>query len=119
MDALEAVGLDWKADLHAEGVKADAAPTLLQDGRIDAFFYTVGHPSGNIKEATAGRRRVRFIPVAGPGIDDLLAETPYYAKAVVPVRHYPRASNETDVPTFGVKATLVTSIHVPEKTVML
>jgi TRAP transporter TAXI family solute receptor len=114
IDALEASGIDWKDDMHAESVKADAAPTLLQDGRIDAFFYTVGHPSGNIKEATAGRRRVRFVPIAGPGIDSLLQETPYYAKASIPVKHYPRALNTGDVPTFGVKATLVTSARVPD-----
>jgi TRAP transporter TAXI family solute receptor len=114
IDALEAVGIDWQNDLHAEAVKADAAPTLLQDGRIDAFFYTVGHPSGNIKEATAGRRRVHFVPVEGSGIDGLLRDAPYYARAIVPVKHYPRATNDTDVPTFGVKATLVTSASVPE-----
>lgn len=114
MDALQASGLDWRADLHAEGVKADAAPTLLQDGRIDAFFYTVGHPSGNIKEAAAGRRRVRFIALAGPGIDSLLVRTPYYARALIPVDQYPGVTNEEDVRTFGVKATLVTSARVPD-----
>jgi TRAP transporter TAXI family solute receptor len=114
IDALEAVGIDWRNDLHAEAVKADAAPTLLQDGRIDAFFYTVGHPSGNIKEATAGRRRVHFAPVVGMGIDALLRDVPYYARATIPVRHYPRVTNDSDVQTFGVKATLVTSSSVPE-----
>jgi TRAP-type uncharacterized transport system substrate-binding protein len=41
--------------------KAAEAPGLLQDGRIDAFFYTVGHPSGAYKEATAGATKVRFV----------------------------------------------------------
>jgi TRAP transporter TAXI family solute receptor len=117
LDALTACGIDWQDDLHAEAVKADAAPTLLQDGRIDAFFYTVGHPSGNILEATAGRRKVAFVPVAGPGIDTLIKAKPYYAKAVIPVKHYPRAQNEGDVPTFGVKATFVTSETVSESIV--
>jgi TRAP transporter TAXI family solute receptor len=117
LDALAAYGIDWQEDVHAEAVKADAAPTLLQDGRIDAFFYTVGHPSGNILEATAGRRRVAFVPLAGPGIDGLVKRTPYYAKAFIPVKHYPRAVNDVDVPTFGVKATFVTSVTVPENIV--
>jgi TRAP-type uncharacterized transport system substrate-binding protein len=63
IDALTAAGLDWEKDLKAEGVKAAEAPGLLQDGRIDAFFYTVGHPSGAIKEATAGATKVQFVTI--------------------------------------------------------
>ncbi|UCH36852.1 MAG: C4-dicarboxylate ABC transporter substrate-binding protein, partial [Armatimonadota bacterium] len=63
MDALNAAGLDYTKDLDAEGVKAAEAPGLLQDGRIDAFFYTVGHPNGNIKEATSGRIKVRIVDI--------------------------------------------------------
>jgi len=117
IDALTAVGIDYNNDLTAESVKAAEAPGLLQDGRIDAFFYTVGHPSGAIKEATAGTRKVRFIPVTGPGIDKLIEDNPYYAKATIPVSLYPGAENTEDVETFGVKATFVTSAKVPENVV--
>jgi TRAP transporter TAXI family solute receptor len=117
IDALTAVGIDYNADITAESVKAAEAPGLLQDGRIDAFFYTVGHPSGAIKEATAGARKVRFIPVTGPGIDKLIADNPYYAKAKIPAALYPGAENTEDVETFGVKATFVTSAKVPEEVV--
>jgi TRAP transporter TAXI family solute receptor len=117
IDALTAVGIDYEKDITAEGLKASEAPKMLQDGRIDAFFYTVGHPSGAIKEATSGRRKVRFIAVEGPGIDDLIAKNPFYAKAIVPVALYPQAENTEDVPTFGVKATFVTSADVPEEIV--
>ena len=48
IDALTAAGIDYEKDIKAESVVADEAPGLLQDGRIDAYFYTVGHPSGNI-----------------------------------------------------------------------
>ena len=115
IDALEAAGLDWESDIKAEGVKAAEAPGLLQDGRIDAFFYTVGHPNGNIKEATSGKRKVHMVPITG--VDQLLAKYPYYAKAVVPMKFYSGASNEGDVETFGVKATFVTSAKVPDEVV--
>jgi len=115
IDALEANGIDYETDLMAEGIKAAEAPGLLQDGRIDAFFYTVGHPSGAIKEATAGARKVRFASIKN--IDTLLEENPYYAPAMIPVEFYPGAVNEEDVPTFGVKATFVTSAKVPEMVV--
>lgn len=117
IDALTAVGLDYEKDIKKEEVKAAEAPGLLQDGRIDAFFYTVGHPSGAFKEATAGATKVRFVPISGPGIDKLISEKPYYAKAVVAVKHYPTAENDANVETFGVKATFVTSAKVPEKVV--
>ncbi len=117
IDALTAAGLDYEKDIEAESVKAAEAPGLLQDGRIDAFFYTVGHPSGAIKEATAGKRKVHFVPVAGPGIDKMIKEKPYYAKSFIPVELYPTATNTEDVPTFGVKATLVTSAKEPDEVV--
>ena len=115
IDALEAVGIDVEKDIHAEGVKASEAPGLLQDGRIDAFFYTVGHPNGAIKEATSGARKVRFLSISG--IDSLLAKYPYYAKSTIPISQYPGAENDKDVETFGVKATLVTSAKVPDDVV--
>ncbi len=114
IDALSAAGIDWKKDIKAEGLKAAEAPGMLQDGRIDAFFYTVGHPSGAIKEATAGARKVRFVPMPEEVIQKLVTKYPYYAPAKIPVEFYPGAENKEDVPTFGVKATLCTSIDVPE-----
>lgn len=115
IDALTAVGIDIETDIVTEGIKAAEAPGLLQDGRIDAFFYTVGHPSGAIKEATAGKRKVRFASIVD--IDELLEKYPYYTKAYIPIHHYPGAANEENVPTFGVKATLVTSEKVPDHVV--
>jgi uncharacterized protein len=115
IDALANAGIDYEKDLTAESAKAAEAPGLLQDGRIDAFFYTVGHPSGAIKEATAGRRKVHFVPITG--LDKLLAKYPYYAKAYIPIKFYPTATNKEDVPTFGVKATFVTSAKEPNKVV--
>jgi hypothetical protein len=115
IDALSNYGIDYEKDLKAEGVKAAEAPGLLQDGRIDAFFYTVGHPSGAIKEATAGRRKVHFVPLTG--LDTLLSKYPYYAKAQIPIKLYPGATNQSDTDTFGVKATFVTSAKVPERVV--
>jgi len=115
IDALEAVGINYETDMNAEGIKASESASLLQDGRIDAFFYTVGHPSGSIKEATAGARKVRFASITG--IDSLLAKYPYYAKAFIPVKLYPGAENTANVDTFGVKATFVTSAKVPDDVV--
>lgn len=115
-DILKAIGLDEK-DFNAEFVKAVEAPGLLQDERIDAFFYTVGHPNGNIKESTSGRIKVKIIPITGPEIDKMLEEFPYYAKSVISKEFYPNSLNEEDINTIGVKATFITSVNVNEKIV--
>jgi TRAP transporter TAXI family solute receptor len=115
IDALSTANITWDRDIKAEQVKAAEAPVLLQDQRIDAFFYTVGHPNGAIKEATAGARKVHFVAVTG--IDALLEKFPYYVAAEVPISNYPKATNATAPMTFGVKATLITSTKVPDDVV--
>lgn len=112
-DVLAAIGLA-EDDLSAEYVKAVEAPGLLQDERLDAFFYTVGHPSSNIKEATSGRIKVSIVPIRGQNIDKMLEKYPYYAKSIIPHSFYRYASNTDDVETVGVKATFVTSRNVDE-----
>ncbi|MEF9438051.1 MAG: TAXI family TRAP transporter solute-binding subunit [Candidatus Mariimomonas ferrooxydans] len=111
IDALTASGIDIQHDIRAEGLKAAESPGILLDGRIDAFFYTVGHPSGAIQETTAGTRKVRFIPITLP--DSFYQKFPYYAPSIVPIRFYPKAGNTKDVPTFGVMATFITHSRIP------
>ncbi len=115
-DALQAFGISEK-DINAEYVKAVEAPGLIQDERLDAFFYTVGHPNGNIKEATSGRIKVNIVPIQGPEIDALIKKFPYYAKSIIPIALYTNATNKEDIASFGVKATFVTSIKVEERIV--
>jgi len=112
-DVLNAVGLT-EDDLSAEYVKAVEAPGLLQDERLDGFFYTVGHPNGNIKEATSGRIKVFIVPIKGNNINKMLNKHPYYAASMIPHSFYPRALNTEDIETVGVKATFVTSKNVDE-----
>ncbi len=108
LDALKTNGLSEK-DLRAEHIKPVESPGLVQDERIDAFFFTVGHPNGNIKEATSGRIKMGIVPISGPGVNAMLAKLPYYAKSVIPKEFYPNSTNKGDVETIGVTATLVTS----------
>lgn len=115
IDALTTAGLDIEKDIISEGVKAAEAAGLLQDDRIDAFFYTVGHPNGSVKEASSGKREVRFATIKS--MEKLLEKFPYYAKSFIPKEFYPNIKNEDDAETFGVKATLVTSADVPENVV--
>lgn len=117
MDIFQALGIDPGKDFHAEALKAAEAPKMVQDGRIDAFFYTVGHPNGAIQEATSGKRKVHFVPITG--VDALIEKFPYYAKTAIPVEDglYPMASNKTNVESVGVVTTFVTSADVDPEVV--
>lgn len=110
IDALEAVNIDYKTDMNTVGLNASESANLLQDGRIDAFFFTVSHPNRAIRDATTGRRKVRFAAIVGT--DKLFKKYPYYTKSFIRTELYPGAVNEGEVATFGVKATLVTSAKV-------
>ena len=104
-----------KSDLGFAGVlKAGESPDALRDNKIDGYFYMVGHPTANIKDAS-NSVDVAITPITGPKIDKLLADNPYFAKADVPAGIYKGV--DKPVTTFGVKAVLVTSTDVSDKAV--
>ncbi|RWK65809.1 TAXI family TRAP transporter solute-binding subunit [Mesorhizobium sp.] len=98
----------------ASELKADEHGPALCDGKIDGFFYGVGHPSANIQDPTT-TCGAKLVPLTGEVVDKLVAENPYYAKAIIPGGLY--ANNPDDTGTFGVLATLVTSATVPDESV--
>ncbi len=119
MDIFKAVGIKPGKDFKDEKIKPADAPHLLQDGRLDGFFYTVGHPNGNIKEATAGKRKVRIVAISEKDLKPLLRGAPYYAMTTIDMSQYPDAVNakEGNVKTLGMLATFVTSADVPDSVV--
>jgi TRAP transporter TAXI family solute receptor len=80
---------------------------------VDAIAMTVGHPSASIQKATMGCDGV-LVEVSGAAIDQLVDEHPFYRHARIPAGMY---NNPTDVPTFGVAATVVSTEQVPEDVV--
>ena len=115
IDALDAAGIDWETDIEAHGKMLDDRLAMLMHSELDAFFYTVGHPNTDMKFATYSVRGARFIPLVN--IEKILSTYPYYSKSFVPIDRYPRADNEKDVETIGVKAILLTSAGVSEEIV--
>ncbi|RMF17225.1 MAG: TAXI family TRAP transporter solute-binding subunit [Gammaproteobacteria bacterium] len=94
----------------ASELKSAEQSKALCDNKVDAIVFTVGHPSGSIKEATTSCDSV-LVNVTGPVIDKLVAENSYYRHATIPGGMYRGTDN--DVQTFGVGATFVTSADVP------
>jgi uncharacterized protein len=109
-------GLGWKpTDFSlASELKADEHGPALCDGKIDGFFYGVGHPSANIQDPTTSCG-AQLVSLTGPAIDKLVADKPFYAKATIPGGLYPNNPNPTN--TYGVLATVVASSKAPADTV--
>jgi len=102
-------------DLKIEQLKASECPNALKDKKIDGYFYMVGHPTANIKDA-ANSTDIDLISLDNvPAAQKLVAEKPYYAWGVIPAGMYRGVNHPTK--TYGVKATLVTSKQMDEKTV--
>ena len=113
-ELLAAMG--WKlSDFSlASELKADEHGPALCDGKIDGFYYAVGHPSANIQDPTT-TCGAQLVSLTGPAVDKLVAQWPFYAKATIPGGLYPNNPNPTT--TYGVLATVVASSKTPADTV--
>lgn len=111
---MEALG--WTKDDFslASELKSAEQSKALCDNKIDAMVFTVGHPSGSIKEATTTCDTV-LVSVTGPEVEKLIADNAYYRVATIPGGMY--RGNDNDVQTFGVGATFVSSTNTPGDTV--
>lgn len=87
----------------------------LCDGKIDAYVYTVGVPNAGVSMATdgCGARIVNFNNNIAKM--NVVSSKPYYAWATIPEGTYKTTSS--DVTTWGVKATFVTSSDTPSNVV--
>lgn len=86
----------------------------LCDNRVDAFFFSVGHPSAAIQEPIA-TCNARLVSLVDPVIDELVAATPYYLPGVIPANTYPGQSE--DIKTYGVGATVVSSTRTSDEAI--
>ena len=107
--------MGWKrGDLKlAAQMKSSETAKAVCDGKIDAYFWLVGHPSALTQESIASCA-TKLVNAQAPAIDKLVADNPYYRVATIPAGMY---NNKEDIKTFGVGATFVTSSDVPEKVV--
>jgi len=113
-EVLEAA-MGWKrTDLKlASEMKSAETGAAVCDDKIDAYFWLVGHPSALTQESLA-TCAAHLVNVTGPAIDKLVADKPYYRTATIPAGMY---NNKSDVTTFGVGATFVSSTDVSDDVV--
>lgn len=92
---------------------ADAAGKLAS-GEIDALFCTAGIRTAVIEEL-AKECDLRLLSIDDTCLEKLLATTKEYSKYVIPANTY--SGQDEDVTTIGVKAVLLASDALSEKTV--
>jgi TRAP transporter TAXI family solute receptor len=109
--------LGWeRSDLALAGeMKSAETGSAMCDGKLDAYFWLVGHPSALTQESLASCAS-HLVNVSTPEIDALVAEKPYYRSATIPAGMY---NNDKDIATFGVGATFVTNSDVSEEVVYI
>lgn len=93
----------------ASELKPEDMTRVLCQGKLDAFFYVVGHPSAAIDDATR-RCGAHLVDVTGPSVAKLIRQAPYYSVTTIPGGMYANTPGETH--TFGVRATLMTRADV-------
>lgn len=108
---MKAKGWTKKSFKLASELKSAEQSKALCDNKVDAMVFTVGHPSGSIKEAATSCDSI-IVPVTGKEIDMLVKKNDYYRTATIPAGMY--RGTDSDVKTFGVGATFVTSCKVPD-----
>jgi len=97
----------------AELSSAEQASALC-DGNIDASIWAAGLPNGSTQEATS-TCDVTLIPIEGEPLANLLGDNPAYAAATIPGGLY--AGNDSDVSSWGPRATFVTAADTPNEVV--
>ena len=107
--------MGWSRDdlMLAAQMKSAETGQALCDGKIDGYFWLVGHPSALTQESLASCA-THLVNAQSPEIDKLVADNPYYRVARIPAGMY---NNKEDITTFGVGATFVSSTDVPDEVV--
>ncbi|MCU4746612.1 MULTISPECIES: TAXI family TRAP transporter solute-binding subunit [Streptomyces] len=113
-ELLAAAGLDMDRDITAVRQGINTTPTMLEAGRIDAFFWSGGLPTSAV-ERLARHSDVRLVPL-GDLVPALRGEDgsyrDHYRAAVLPPDAYPDIAGSQVIDTVAVANLLVTTDRV-------
>ncbi|MEU5832922.1 TAXI family TRAP transporter solute-binding subunit [Streptomyces diacarni] len=107
---LQAAGLDMEDDVHPVREGIDRMPALLSEGKLDAFFWSGGLPTGAI-ERLAERTDIRLVQLGDllPRLHEQGRRTGYYRAAVMAPDAYPTVQRGRSVKTVAIANLLVTT----------
>ncbi|MCX5400191.1 TAXI family TRAP transporter solute-binding subunit [Streptomyces sp. NBC_00102] len=108
---MTAAGVDPAKGVTPVTAGIDTMPSLLVEGKLDAFFWSGGLPTNAVQQLSR-RTDVRLVPLQDELIRRLQAaggSTRYYRAAVMPADAYPEMQRGQSVPTVAVANLLVTT----------
>jgi TRAP transporter TAXI family solute receptor len=111
---LEAYGMTFSDLGQTLRVNPTQGISLMQDGRADALFYTVGLGASAVQQI-AQTVNVNLVPVSGNQASSLIKKYPFYVRYNIPARSYKGVG--ATVPGVAVQAVLVTTSDAKEDTV--
>lgn len=98
----------------AAELKSSEQAQALCDDKFDATFWAAGLPNGAAQEATT-TCDVVILPMDDAISKGVMADYPAYSTNVIPGGMY--RGNDSNIPSFGPKGTLVSSVDVPDEVV--
>jgi len=114
LDVLEKFNIK-KTDLAlASSLNAMDTADALRDNRIDGYFFMVGHPTKNIKDAIESLA-ITIIPITGKKVDQLVQEKSYFTKSFIDADLYDEI--DTSIDTIGTKSVIISSSDVSDELV--
>ena len=111
---LNAYGLDASGIRRETGARR-ASLNELARGELDAMFLLAPYPIEPVSEAVT--EGARLLPLAGPPIDRLIREYPFYSYMTIPRNTYPGQSQP--VQTIGVNSILLCRADLPDDLVYI
>ncbi|MFJ4841421.1 TAXI family TRAP transporter solute-binding subunit [Streptomyces sp. NPDC088746] len=108
---MKAAGVDPAEDITPVQAGIDTMPARLADGRLDAFFWSGGLPTGAVQDLSE-KFAIRLVPLEDALITQLQAaggSTRYYRSAVMPADAYLHAQQGQAVRTVAVSNLLITT----------
>ena len=111
---LEGAGLNPDTDIRKQSLGAAQSVNALKDGKIDAFFWSGGIPTGSVLDlASTPGRTIKLVPNTGtlPFLHEHYGDSVYHA-VTIPSITYPGMSGDVEV--IGVANILVVHEEMPE-----
>jgi TRAP transporter TAXI family solute receptor len=109
-ELLAAAGLDMERDITAVKQGIDVTPTMLEAGRLDAFFWSGGLPTAAV-EHLGDLMDIRLVPLGDllPALRERGGYAEHYRAAVMPPDAYPEIAGGQAIETIAVANLLVTT----------
>ncbi|MFC6732672.1 MULTISPECIES: TAXI family TRAP transporter solute-binding subunit [unclassified Haladaptatus] len=91
-------------DIDAQRLSFSETATAIQDGQVDAGFWSVAYPASSIQNL-ASQRDIAFVTFPEEDLNQITSEYDYYSKGTIPAGTYQGVDEEVQVP--GVTNTMI------------